>query len=243
MVRSMADDADPKHKWWLRFVFVPLMVPVIAAVVGGLIYFAKKESPPDPKEFERSLSKSQPSAEEVARAEAWRQSALEKLANKGPPYCYRLFESSDTSWVTYMAKRVRVHDATGLEAPPGPIEPIAALIPEDDAYYYDAGEIKQSRANDDGDYGGYSYSYPPTEAIAGVSPLIGNVGEIITFEASGDGGNGYYTYEWSGHDGLRSRNRTVKARYHSPGLKVARVKVTSNVDDSIEKEVRVLIVR
>lgn len=84
------------------------------------------------------------------------------------------------------------------------------------------------------------YCYPPTTGECTVDVSKAQVGEIVTFTGIGKGGNGYFTYEWSGTDGLQSYNRVVKVRYWDPGTKTATVKITSN-NQSVTKTCKVVI--
>lgn len=54
-----------------------------------------------------------------------------------------------------------------------------------------------------------------------------NVGEYITWRASVSGGNGSYSYTWSGTEGLSARGRDISVAYDYAGRKSASVRVSS----------------
>ncbi len=56
----------------------------------------------------------------------------------------------------------------------------------------------------------------------------GNVGDTITFTASPTGGNGNYTYSWSGDEGIYGSNQSVSRSYSYSGIKNATVTIYSN---------------
>lgn len=209
-------------------------------ILAGLMWFARP-STPHPEDFKRQIQ-SQPTIEDLETAAAKRQAEIEFLLSTGPPYCYSLTPpdaSCQSLWVTHNGKRIWVRNADGLDKP-GAAVPAAIAIPEDEQHYYDGGVIRAAGPGDP--YTGGMYCYPRTEAIAAASPTIARTGEVVRMEAAAEGGNGFFTYEWSGDDGLQSFQRVVNVRYHEPGLKTATVKVTSNGDDSVDVELRVLVV-
>jgi hypothetical protein len=55
-----------------------------------------------------------------------------------------------------------------------------------------------------------------------------NIGDRVTWRASASGGNGSYTYDWSGDNGLNGSNSTESKSYSSSGVKYATVRITSN---------------
>lgn len=83
---------------------------------------------------------------------------------------------------------------------------------EEDNYDYDD--------DDDDYYGQLSVSCYPDRYIA-------DVGERMTWQANASGGNGSYTYSWSGTEGLNARGRYVSVAYDYAGRKSATVRVTS----------------
>lgn len=54
-----------------------------------------------------------------------------------------------------------------------------------------------------------------------------NTNSPVTWTASANGGNGYYTYSWSGSDGLYGNGQSVSTTYGSAGNKLASVTVNS----------------
>ncbi len=53
-------------------------------------------------------------------------------------------------------------------------------------------------------------------------------GASVTWTAYASGGNGYYTYSWSGSDGIYGSNRSAYITYNYPGQKSASVTIYSN---------------
>lgn len=58
------------------------------------------------------------------------------------------------------------------------------------------------------------------------------VGRSVTWRSSVDGGDGDYSYRWTGTDGLSSRSRTDSETYDTPGVKSATLRVTDGNGDS-----------
>jgi hypothetical protein len=88
-----------------------------------------------------------------------------------------------------------------------------------------------------------TYCYPETTGICESDKSRAKVGETVKFEATGQGGNGYYTYVWSGSDGLSDLNHRsyyIRVQYDTPGTKYAKVRITSN-NDTVEKTCTVVI--
>ena len=54
-----------------------------------------------------------------------------------------------------------------------------------------------------------------------------NIGSNVIWQANVSGGNGYYSYNWSGTDYLSGYGKTLNVIYNSIGIKVASVIVTS----------------
>jgi len=64
-----------------------------------------------------------------------------------------------------------------------------------------------------------------------VSPSSGNIGDTFTWATSGvSGGNGTYTYSWSGTDGLSGTTASVQKAYAASGTKTGSVTITSGAD-------------
>lgn len=73
--------------------------------------------------------------------------------------------------------------------------------------------------------------YTPTNPINGTcyaSPANVTVGQSVTWNVSANGGNGYYTYSWSGTDNLYGNNSNVNWSYSTPGYKTASVYIVSD---------------
>jgi hypothetical protein len=76
-----------------------------------------------------------------------------------------------------------------------------------------------------------TYNYGPTGSALDVScyvnPTSASTGQTIYWNASSFGGNGNYSYFWTGTDGLGGQSSNVTKTYYSPGDKFASVTVTS----------------
>jgi len=71
------------------------------------------------------------------------------------------------------------------------------------------------------------YTYPLYVSCS-PSSTYGVVGSPVTWTANVSGGAGFYTYAWSGTDGLYGSNETAYFSYSYPGFKTATVTVYSN---------------
>ena len=81
---------------------------------------------------------------------------------------------------------------------------------------------------------GYNYNYAPLSATCSASPVNANVGDNVVWTVYPVGGNGTYTYTWSGTDGLSYGNAyQIQQRYTTPGTKTATVTVYSTNGGSI----------
>jgi hypothetical protein len=69
--------------------------------------------------------------------------------------------------------------------------------------------------------------YPPITANCVVSTSRAEMGEVVTWSVRATGGNGYYSFKWTGTDGLESLYQTISIRYHQPGTKTGTVEITS----------------
>ncbi|MBU6370931.1 hypothetical protein KGQ74_02585 [Patescibacteria group bacterium] len=90
-------------------------------------------------------------------------------------------------------------------------------------------------------YPGTTYTYTPTTPGYGTlytwtninancyaTPQSSYPGTPVTWIVTASGGNGYFSYRWSGTDGLYSTSNAVTETYSLPGAKIADVAVTSN---------------
>jgi len=76
---------------------------------------------------------------------------------------------------------------------------------------------------------GYNYNYQQPLTVACTADLTDSLsGNSVTWNANATGGNGYYTYTWSGTDSLVGSSASVSKTYWFAGLKSAVVSVTSN---------------
>lgn len=70
--------------------------------------------------------------------------------------------------------------------------------------------------------------YSPVYVSCSVSSAYAAVGSSVTWSAYATGGNGYYTYSWSGSDGFYANGQYAYFSYQYPGYKTASVTVYSN---------------
>jgi hypothetical protein len=73
-----------------------------------------------------------------------------------------------------------------------------------------------------------SYTYPSLNAQCYPVQTTGSVNGVINWRASVTGGNGNYSYSWSGTDGLSGSGSSVDMLYSNPGTKTASVTIVSN---------------
>ena len=79
----------------------------------------------------------------------------------------------------------------------------------------------------------YNYNYNLT-ATCVAQPQTANVGDNVIWTAYPSGGNGTYTYSWTGSDGLSYGNAyQIQQRYTTPGTKSATVTVYSSNGQSV----------
>lgn len=71
-------------------------------------------------------------------------------------------------------------------------------------------------------------AYPPLYVSCSANSDYGTVGAPVTWTAYASGGAGYYTYTWSGTDGLYGNGQSVYFTYQVPGYKTASVTVYSS---------------
>lgn len=77
-------------------------------------------------------------------------------------------------------------------------------------------------------YNNYGTLYTWTSLSGSCVGTVNN-GNNVEWTANGSGGNGYYTFAWSGTDNLSGSNRIVNHYYDDgPGTKTANVIITSN---------------
>ncbi|MFH1454714.1 MAG: PKD domain-containing protein [bacterium] len=75
---------------------------------------------------------------------------------------------------------------------------------------------------------GTLYTWTSINVNCYASPQTSYVGSPVTWYATVSGGNGYYTYSWSGSDLLNANESFISKIYYSAGTKNASVTVTSN---------------
>lgn len=90
-----------------------------------------------------------------------------------------------------------------------------------DDYYYRNNYNNYYRDNT------YYYNYTPLYVSCYADRTVATTDSPINWTANVTGGNGSYSYSWSGTDILRGYNRINSVNYHSLGTKTASVTVTS----------------
>jgi len=75
---------------------------------------------------------------------------------------------------------------------------------------------------------GTLYTWTDMNVNCYANPQTTYVGSPITWYATASGGNGLYSYTWTGSDLLNSDQSSVSKTYYSSGMKTASVSVTSN---------------
>jgi hypothetical protein len=74
----------------------------------------------------------------------------------------------------------------------------------------------------------YQNYYPSLSVYCSANTTYVNNGSSVTWTAYPSGGNGTYTYSWSGTDGLWGSSQNIYFNYVNPGSKYASVTVYSN---------------
>ncbi len=82
---------------------------------------------------------------------------------------------------------------------------------------------------------GSTYTWTNITANCYANPQTAYQGSPITWLVSASGGNGYFSYAWTGSDQLYANDNTVTKTYYSSGQKVANVTITSNGDSVTKK--------
>lgn len=81
--------------------------------------------------------------------------------------------------------------------------------------------------NDGYNYYNYGNNYNNLSVSCSPNVLATNTGKIVYWNGYATGGNGAYTYSWSGTDGLSGLQSSVSTSYSYPGTKIANVTVYS----------------
>ena len=82
--------------------------------------------------------------------------------------------------------------------------------------------------------------FPPVTGTCSVDVSRAETGDVVEWRAMGDGGDGYYSYTWSGTDGLSSVYPTITKIYNTSGTKTAKVIISSN-GESVTRNCSVVI--
>lgn len=75
---------------------------------------------------------------------------------------------------------------------------------------------------------GGNYVNGTINAYCSANPSNASVGQNVNWTVNASGGTGYYTYSWSGSDGLYGTSQVQSYTYNNPGYKYATVNVYSN---------------
>lgn len=82
--------------------------------------------------------------------------------------------------------------------------------------------------------------FPAVTGTCSVDVSHAETGDVVEWRAMGDGGDGYYSYTWSGTDGLSSVYPTITKIYNTSGTKTAKVIISSN-GESVTRNCSVVI--
>lgn len=96
-----------------------------------------------------------------------------------------------------------------------------------DVYDYNNGYSYTPTYNYGYNYG-YNNYYTPLYVTCTANTSFAPVGTTVTWNSSVTGGNGNYSYSWSGTDAIHGYNSTLNVNYNTPGVKYGRLTVTSN---------------
>jgi len=98
-------------------------------------------------------------------------------------------------------------------------------------YQYIYGQNYNPGYNNSGtsDYNyGTSYSWTSLAGTCTANSHAVYAGSPVTWTVNATGGNGYYSYSWTGTDNLYSNEKSPAKTYYTSGLKTATVNITSN---------------
>lgn len=82
--------------------------------------------------------------------------------------------------------------------------------------------------------------YPPLKGYCTANPMLAAVGTPITFTAHPIGGDNYYSYVWTGSEGVHGNRSVVTVKFTTPGEKEMMFTCYSN-GQSVTGECQVLI--
>ncbi len=71
---------------------------------------------------------------------------------------------------------------------------------------------------------------PSLEGSCVINPTVGYVNQDVTFSASASGGNGSYSYAWTGDNGINSAAQSFTGRFGYSGYKTVTVTIRSGFD-------------
>ena len=75
---------------------------------------------------------------------------------------------------------------------------------------------------------GTIYTWTNINVSCYANPQTSYIGSPVTWSVSASGGNGYFSYSWTGSDALYSTDNSTSKTYYTSGTKTASVTVTSN---------------
>lgn len=94
-------------------------------------------------------------------------------------------------------------------------------------YRYDDYNRRTRWTNNDSYYTNTYYTSGPLYVSCYANTTFAPVGTNVAWQATASGGNGSYSYSWSGSDGLRGYNQYLNTSYTGSGVKTAMVTVYS----------------
>ncbi len=82
---------------------------------------------------------------------------------------------------------------------------------------------------------GNNNNYQSLSGSCAINPSIAYVNQDVSFSATASGGNGGYTYSWTGDNGLNSSSQSFTGRFSFPGVKTATVTIRSSDGQTITR--------
>ncbi len=86
-----------------------------------------------------------------------------------------------------------------------------------------------------GGSGNNNNNYQSLSGSCAINPSIAYVNQDVSFSATASGGNGGYTYSWTGDNGLNSSSQSFTGRFSFPGVKTATVTIRSSDGQTITR--------
>lgn len=86
-----------------------------------------------------------------------------------------------------------------------------------------------------GGSGNNNNNYQSLSGSCAINPSTAYVNQDVSFSATASGGNGGYTYTWTGDNGLNSSSQSFTGRFSYPGVKTATVTIRSSDGQTITR--------